>query len=83
MDHEAVRLGPDGRFSVNYDKIAKVVRDLSHEILTIEAEGNYAAAKAMLDKLAVVRPPVAKAIEGLADVPVDILPVNVTEQQIK
>ena len=83
MDHDAVRLGADGRFSVNYDKIAKVVRDLSHEILTIEAEGNYAAAKAMLDKLAVVRPPVAKAIEGLTAVPVDILPSNVTAAQSK
>jgi hypothetical protein len=82
MDHDAVRLGPDGRFSINFERIAAVVRDLSHEILTIEAEGNYAAAKAMLDKLGVVRPPVAKAIENLKDVPVDILPVNVTADQV-
>ncbi|HEY3742951.1 MAG TPA: hypothetical protein VGL53_24055 [Bryobacteraceae bacterium] len=82
MDHDAVRLGADGRFSINFDRIASVVRDLSHEILTIEAQGNYAAAKKMLDSLAVVRPPVAKAIEGLSGVPVDILPVDVTAEQI-
>ena len=78
MDHGGVRLGADGRFSIVWEKIAGVVRDLSHEILTIEAEGNYGAAKAMLDRLGVVRPQVAKAMEGLMDVPVDILPVNVT-----
>ena len=83
MDHDGVRLGADGRFSINYARIAEAVRDLSHEILTIEAEGNYAAGKAMLDKLGVVRPQVAKAIEGLTAVPVDILPMNVTAGQIE
>ena len=78
MDHGAVRLGADGRFSIVWEKIAGVVRDLSHEILTIEAEGNYAAAKALLDKMGVVRSEVKKVLAGLADVPVDILPLNVT-----
>ena len=78
MDHGAVRLGADGRFSIVWEKIAGVVRDLSHEILTIEAEGNYAAAKVLLDKMGVVRPEVKKVLDGLADVPVDILPLNVT-----
>jgi hypothetical protein len=76
MDHDAVRVSPDGHFSVNFDKIAAVVRALSHDILTIEAEGNYAAAKAMLTNLGVVRPEVQKAIDGLKDVPVDIAPVT-------
>ena len=82
MDHDAVRVGADGRFSIVWEKIAPAVRDLSHDILTIEAEGNYTAAKAMLNKLGVVRPEVQKALDGLSDVPVDILPVNVTARQL-
>src|SRR5262249_30037603 len=48
---------PDGTFSVDETKIKGAVRDLAHDLLTIEAEGNYAKAKQMLDKLAVIRPP--------------------------
>ena len=83
MDHGAVRLGSDGRFSIDFSKIAEAVRGLSHEILTIEAEGNYAGAKALLDQLGVIRPAVAKALSGLTGVPVDILPVNVTVGEIR
>ncbi|HVN05194.1 MAG TPA: hypothetical protein VMT86_12295, partial [Bryobacteraceae bacterium] len=39
----------DGTFAVNYAKIKAAVRDLTHDLLTIEAEGNYAGAKHMLD----------------------------------
>jgi Peptidase family M49 len=78
MDHGAVKLGADGRFAIDFGRIQQAVRDLSHEILTIEAEGNYAAARKLLDDMAVVRPDVQKALNGLSDLPVDILPNNVT-----
>jgi len=42
--------------------------------MTIQAEGNYDAAKALLTKMAVVRPEVQKVLDRLADVPVDIEP---------
>ena len=32
------------------------MRDLTHDLLTLEAEGNYAGAKHMLDTLGVIRP---------------------------
>jgi hypothetical protein len=50
------------------------VRDLTRELLTIEAEGSYSRAKAMLDKYAEVRPDMQKALDGLKDLPVDIEP---------
>jgi hypothetical protein len=51
------------------------VRKLTSEILTVQAEGSYGKAKAMLDKYAVIRPPMQKALDRLKDVPVDIEPV--------
>jgi hypothetical protein len=66
----------DGAFSVDETKIKGAVRDLTHDILTIEAQGDYAAAKRMLDTLGVVRPPMKRAIDSLKSIPVDIDPVN-------
>jgi hypothetical protein len=50
------------------------VRKLTSEILTIEAEGSYDKAKALLDKYALIRPAMQKALDKLGDVPVDIEP---------
>ena len=50
------------------------MRKLTGELLTIEAEGSYEKAKAMLDKYALIRPAMRKAFEKLTDVPVDIEP---------
>jgi hypothetical protein len=67
---------PDGTFSVNEAKIKGAVRDLARDLMTIEAEGNYGAAKRMLDTLAVIRPPMQRALDGLKSLPTDIDPVN-------
>jgi len=62
--------------------IRRAVRDLTHDLLTLEATGDYAGAKAMLDKLAVLRPPVKQALADLEGIPVDIDPAPVTADQI-
>ena len=67
---------PDGTFAVNYAKIKPAVRDLTHDLLTLEAEGNYAGARRMLDSLGVVRPGMQKALDSLKDIPTDIVPVR-------
>ena len=64
----------NGTFSVDPAKIKDAVRKLTGELLTIEAEGSYEKAKAMLDKYALIRPAMQKAFEKLTDVPVDIEP---------
>ena len=64
-----------GKFSVDETKVKEAVRKLTHEILTIEAEGAHEKAKALLDKYAVVRPPMKGAFDRLGDVPVDIEPI--------
>jgi hypothetical protein len=55
---------------------------LAREIMTIQAEGNYEKAKALGDRLGNVRPDVQKALDKLADVPVDIEPRFTTAQQL-
>jgi hypothetical protein len=58
------------------------VRDLTQRLLTIEAQGDYAAAKSLLDKLGVLRPSVAAALDKLKDIPVDIRPIFVTADEL-
>jgi len=64
-----------GTFSVDHAKIKAGVTKLTHDLLTLEAEGSYEKAKAMLDKFAVIRPPMLQALDKLKNVPVDIEPV--------
>jgi hypothetical protein len=64
-----------GTFSVDEAKIKEAVRKLTHELLTIEAEGSYEKAKAILDKYAVIRPQMKSAFDKLSNVPVDIEPM--------
>ena len=64
-----------GTFSVNQAKVKEAVRKLTNEIMTIQAEGSYDKAKAMLDKYAVIRPPMQKALDRLRAVPTDIEPI--------
>ncbi|MEK6282968.1 MAG: hypothetical protein AABN95_21635 [Acidobacteriota bacterium] len=65
----------NGRFSIDHSKIKDAVRKLSQEILTLQAEGSYDKAKALLDKYAVMRPAMKKAMDRLSNVPVDIEPI--------
>ena len=76
LDKGAFTLDAGGTFAVDVPKMKSAVRDLTHDLLTIEAEGNYAGAKRMLDTLAVIRPAMQKALDGLKDLPTDIDPVN-------
>jgi hypothetical protein len=73
---------PDGTFEVNFAKIKEAVRALDHDLLTIEATGDYAGAKHMLDQWGVMSPGLVKALKGLEGIPVDIQPVFVTANQL-
>ena len=74
LDAGAVRVASDGTFSVDEAKILPAITALTREIMTLQAEGSYARAKAMMEKLGVVRPPVQKVLDRLSAVPVDIEP---------
>jgi len=63
-----------GTFRVNFDRIKDAARKLTGEIMTIQAQGDYASAKQMLDRGAVIRPPMGRVLDRLAAIPVDIEP---------
>jgi hypothetical protein len=71
----------DDTFEVNFDKIKPAVTDLTRDILTIEAHGDYAAANRMLSELGVIRPEVAQTLARLDDIPVDIEPLFVSADE--
>jgi hypothetical protein len=82
MDKGAFVPHGDGTFSVDMAKVKDAVKDLDHDLLTIEAQGDYAAAKKMLDQLGVVRPVLKRALAKLQDIPTDIEPVFVTADEL-
>ena len=74
LDAGAFKVMPGGTFAVDDSKIADAVAALTRDIMTLQAEGDYAKAKGLLDRLGVVRPEVQKVLDRLASVPVDIEP---------
>ncbi|HWY24682.1 MAG TPA: hypothetical protein VNX47_07170 [Nevskia sp.] len=82
LDHGGVKVNHDGTFAVVPDKIHPAVTSLVTGIMTIQAHGDYAAAKGMLDKLGVLRPEAQHVIDKLAKVPTDIRPRFVTAEKL-
>jgi hypothetical protein len=73
-----------GTFAVVPSKIEEAVKKLTGEIMTIQAEGSYDRAKAMLTKYGVVRPEMQRALDRLGSgVPVDIEPVYPLAKGVK
>ncbi len=77
-DKGAIVLSEHGTFSVNFARIQNAVASLDHDLLTLEATGDYDGAKKMLSTLAVIRPEVQNALDRLKSLPTDIEPVFVT-----
>jgi len=76
VDEGAIKFNEaKGTFSVDQARIKEGVTKLTHDLLTLEAEGSYEKAKNILDKFAVIRPQMQQAFDKLKDVPVDIEPV--------
>jgi hypothetical protein len=74
-DEGAFKYDPSTKtFAVVPARVKEAVRKLTHDLLTLEAEGSYEGAKAMLDKYGVVRPEMQGALDRLKEVPVDIEP---------
>jgi Peptidase family M49 len=74
LDSRAFITNADGTLKVNPDRIKEGVTALTRDIMTIQAEGDYAKAKALGDRLGVVRPEIQRMLEQLTAVPVDIEP---------
>ena len=64
-----------GRYRVDDAKMEAGLKALLHDMLMLQAKGDYAGAKAFLDTWGKLDPEADKAIASMADIPVDILPV--------
>jgi len=82
LDSGGFKANADGTFSVEPAKIRQGVEALTREIMTIQATGDYAAAKALLARMAVVRPEVKRALDRLEGLPVDIEPRFTTAEAL-
>jgi Peptidase family M49 len=82
LDQGGFAVLPDGTFAVNLAKVKQGVTALTRDIMTMQAEGDYAKAIGLRDRLGVVRPPVKRALDRMSAVPVDIEPRFTTAAQL-
>ncbi len=64
-----------GRFSIDAAVFEQAIADLVAEICLIQAVGDYEASVKFIKQYGGMRPCLAKALEKLADIPVDVEPV--------
>jgi hypothetical protein len=83
LDAGAFTVRPDGTFAVDQTKMDAAVTALTRDIMTLQAEGSYARAKDLIDRLGVVRPEVQRVLDRLTKVPVDIEPRFVTADNLQ
>lgn len=82
LDHGAIRIDKDGLFSLDLAKTKKAVAGLTHDIMTLQAHGDYAGVKQLFERMVVIRPQVQHVIDRLLSVPVDIAPKFVTAAEL-
>ena len=63
------------RFRVNFDKLEQAISDLTGIVVVLEGDGNYANAKAFLDKYRNLDAHVKKVIAASGHLPTDIAPI--------
>ena len=82
MDRGAFTQRADHTFALDLEKFKRGVADLDHELLTLEAQGDYAGAKKLQDELGVVRPALQSSLDTLRQIPTDIEPIFVTANEL-
>lgn len=70
------------KVKVNFEKIYSALKELCNLVLTIQAEGNYQAAKDLIAKYAVKSQSIETLAIKLAPLPVDIKPVFEIEKKL-
>jgi hypothetical protein len=76
MDRQAISYDEaSGRFRVDVEVFEKTIAEMVQEILLIQAEGDYDASVAFIARWGGMSPVLAKGLEKLGDIPVDVQPV--------
>jgi hypothetical protein len=82
LEQRAVAPRGDGTFAVDAARMRAAVESLTREIVTVQARGDAAAARALLERRTVLAPEVTAALARIGDVPVDIAPRFVTAEAL-
>lgn len=82
FDHGAINIAADGTFSLDLAKAKQATADLTTEIMTLQAHGDYAGAHELLAHMVVIRPQMRRMLDKLKDVPVDIAPQLTTATEL-
>ena len=82
FDYGAIHLDQDGTFSLDIAKAKKATVGLTRQIMTIQANGDYASAKQLLKTKGGIRPEVQRVIDRLIAVPIDIAPQLTTAAEL-
>jgi hypothetical protein len=73
-EQDAITLGADGRYHVEFAKMTSAIAELCKKLLTFEADGDRTGVEAWYAKYDVMPPSLSKALEKTKDIPVDIAP---------
>ncbi len=71
----ALSITEDGKFAPVESRWRGAIRELAHELLMLQANADYDAAKVWVENYGQVSAPMQKALDALKDVPVDIRPI--------
>jgi len=72
LEKGALRIDSEGRYATVPEKFPDGIRDLLHEMLVLQARGDYEGTKSFLERYGQPTPPLLAAIERLSDLPVDL-----------
>jgi len=79
----AIERRPDGKYAYVAAKMEEALRALAHDVLMIEARGDYAGAQAFIAQYGEVPPELAQALAGLTGIPTDLKPSYPIEKQMQ
>jgi hypothetical protein len=79
MSKGAIEVTDEGRFRPVPEAFRDAFGDLAHDLLMIQARGDYEAAKRFQDGYGAVPPAMLSVIDSMADIPVDVDPVFTLE----
>ena len=78
----AIVRGDNGKYTYVEDRMPEAVKALAHDLLMIEAQGDYDGAKAFVEKYGEMPTDMKEALDSLSDIPTDIRPSYLIEKQM-
>jgi hypothetical protein len=81
LEKGAIEVTSDGRFRPVVDRFPGAIRELAHDILMIQATGDYQGAQDMVKRYGTVPAAMATLLDSLRSVPVDVDPSYAIERR--